>query len=1265
MNRAIRQSKFIPTGIDNRIGYNLQKYTAQNESIVSKLQLTNVLRGHSGCVNSITFSKDGTLLISASDDSNLCLWDVENNYKLICTLITGHSANIFSVKLIEEPINTKIVTSGLDGKIKIFSLKKLFTSLSKNLPRGNSFYYVNRLVSVTSPVVLAKDCMELNYKCHSGSVKRIATVPNSPYEFLTCSEDGTVREFDTRVNHTCGSLTNREILVQNKCKKNILVDYSKYGFELYSISINRYHPHYFAIGGTTDCIFMHDRRMAKLDNRFPPMFLRTSCVARFKPNDLDSTNASQPNSLSQLCNISTTQRHNMMQNSSSDDSEFNSNVQPNTFFAQNTGLGIHNRSSQSSLNTLSNDYINDSESIHLHNEILLESRFRSTSRRRRYIQSLDSTMYVTATKFSRSNGHELLGSWSGKYVYLFDIRKSSAFSTSQSFVNLYKKNRNDIFFSQNTDKPVRNKRLQSGDIDFFKSKKRYSKKGYYISYFNSTDQTYSFSNICSEGNLSFFGNDDNNFKPHFKMSLGFESIYKNMNQAAESFRNHNYLHAIQLASSSLAEIPKETPQLNSPTTSNHNIFSDPQSLTGRKASKKAMLRSVLFGNIAAGYLAQCNEVWVSTWVLLFGSKETPWSTGIPITLNSIRPIIAVENQSYEDFLFRKEEITQNLNSLESLISMAQANIRNALFYDRNNKLAICNSITVSFFTAFHKTFSEFFNLKNVLMTVHHDQPAVGLRVESEYGSSSVRILKFLNETLKNIMESKQIISSLEKAISSFENNRRYCEILSLVGILANKIIAKINSVKSIIQSDENTSRYSRIVSSDDCYTYYLGLVNVFYLTEYKEYFKKNGNNSRKPEIDKDKIELPIYPLSDIGNVIGLLLLSEFSGWKILRSKFNSKYFEYEVVTSLIEDDSVDDERNKPSTSKAPLSNSNKQSYTTLPDFKSETNNSQISNDIYNNPNNIERTDELPRMNLCSHLSENASSSSTSSSQSQLTRNLRASSSESTANNNSEERRKDFGFTDPNNEDSQSSTRCESNVKITSYVSKYTGHCNVNTVKDINFFGPYSEFIVSGSDDGNMFIWRKSDSKLVQLLKCNSEVVNVIQPFRGSPIIAVSGIDDEVYIYTPSASPIKPYNERYPNIPEATLKLWDGYVDKLFELYTKNIPKSLDEKNTFNFVPPSLMKNGSKHYSAYTFNNPLILSRSKSDNLFTDKKAGYLDISPESVFSELGFPITSQSLISRSNEIESFNELDRVHGLESRLTTRRIYRALLFASLELP
>lgn len=48
-----------------------------------------------------------------------------------------------------------------------------------------------------------------------------------------------------------------------------------------------------------------------------------------------------------------------------------------------------------------------------------------------------------------------------------------------------------------------------------------------------------------------------------------------------------------------------------------------------------------------------------------------------------------------------------------------------------------------------------------------------------------------------------------------------------------------------------------------------------------------------------------------------------------------------------------------------------------------------------------------------------------------------------------------------------------------YTYRYAGHRNSETFKGVSFFGPQSEFVVSGSDCGNIFIWDKKTEAIVQ------------------------------------------------------------------------------------------------------------------------------------------------------------------------------------------
>ncbi len=72
-----------------------------------------------------------------------------------------------------------------------------------------------------------------------------------------------------------------------------------------------------------------------------------------------------------------------------------------------------------------------------------------------------------------------------------------------------------------------------------------------------------------------------------------------------------------------------------------------------------------------------------------------------------------------------------------------------------------------------------------------------------------------------------------------------------------------------------------------------------------------------------------------------------------------------------------------------------------------------------------------------------------------------------------------------------------------------------TVKGVNFLGPYSEYVVSGSDDGHIYVWEKESQKIVQWLSGDEAgVVNALEPHPTLPYMATSGLDHSVKIWAP-------------------------------------------------------------------------------------------------------------------------------------------------------
>ncbi|XP_055637700.1 WD and tetratricopeptide repeats protein 1 isoform X2 [Toxorhynchites rutilus septentrionalis] len=92
-----------------------------------------------------------------------------------------------------------------------------------------------------------------------------------------------------------------------------------------------------------------------------------------------------------------------------------------------------------------------------------------------------------------------------------------------------------------------------------------------------------------------------------------------------------------------------------------------------------------------------------------------------------------------------------------------------------------------------------------------------------------------------------------------------------------------------------------------------------------------------------------------------------------------------------------------------------------------------------------------------------------------------------------------------------------------YKDRFVGHCNTKTdIKEANYFGD-SNYIVAGSDDGNFFIWERDSGMIASIYHADELIVNCVQPHPYICMLATSGIDHEVRLWSPQSienTPIK-------------------------------------------------------------------------------------------------------------------------------------------------
>ncbi|KAI8640122.1 WD40-repeat-containing domain protein [Parasitella parasitica] len=305
----------MSAGIQKRLRHRRQfgptrlfdKQVCSDQYIMSHMTLERELPGHTGCVNTLEWSSAGDKLLTGSDDTKLNIYLPFENYEIAATIDTGHRANIFSAKFMPQTSDNIIISGAGDSEIRIFDL----ANPEKQL-----------------------DSM---YVCHSDQLKKICVYDGNPFEFLTCSQDGTVRHFDRRTPHMCSPHNVRSfITAQSKparqhplpeCKdlhfgcSNPIVDYGQYNIELNSMSISKLFPHYFAVAGMNDYIYLHDDRMTANGrdfNKSTPSgnkMERLRCIKRFSPT-LDGI--SRPEKHITACKFSDTNGYELLGSWSSD-----------------------------------------------------------------------------------------------------------------------------------------------------------------------------------------------------------------------------------------------------------------------------------------------------------------------------------------------------------------------------------------------------------------------------------------------------------------------------------------------------------------------------------------------------------------------------------------------------------------------------------------------------------------------------------------------------------------------------------------------------------------------------------------------------------------------------------------------------------------------------------------------------------------------------------------------------------------------------------
>ena len=209
--------------------------------LVKSLHLKKRLYSHTGCVNTLAWSDDGSLLLSAGDDCNLKIWKLEHNLRLVCSMRSGHRRNIFCAKFAPGTDNHVAVSCGLDGRIQVTDVARAVT---------------HQIVRYSEPI------------------QRLEFLPHAPTVFLSAGYDGTVRLFDLRrdSDRRLHALDTENVVL---CKME----------DLNALSVHPLLGHLLALAGGDEYLRVVDLRKPPARGPTP---LAAACVARLCPRHLGS-----------------------------------------------------------------------------------------------------------------------------------------------------------------------------------------------------------------------------------------------------------------------------------------------------------------------------------------------------------------------------------------------------------------------------------------------------------------------------------------------------------------------------------------------------------------------------------------------------------------------------------------------------------------------------------------------------------------------------------------------------------------------------------------------------------------------------------------------------------------------------------------------------------------------------------------------------------------------------------------------------------------
>ncbi|KAL4967952.1 WD repeat-containing protein [Aspergillus stella-maris] len=965
---------------------------------VSDLDIVNELGGHTGCVNALSWSRSGRLLASGSDDFHLNIYSYQPDsstapFTLNTSIFTGHTGNIFSVAFMPYSNDRTLVTAAGDSQVRVFDIEHSSRGGSQVVASGFSAPLANQRMNRFFGNARYLGVGNTNariYRSHADRAKRIVT-ESSPHLFLTCSEDGEVRQWDLRLPSSAypkprgGLLYMTQRAGDGHDDSNVpppLISYKRHRLDLNTISCSPSQPHYIALGGAHLHCFLHDRRMLGRnlsEERGDPgtspsignsqdeelMGQATRCVRRFAPNGKERT----------------------------------------------------------------------------------KSRYNG---------------HITACKISNANPNEMIVSWSGDHIYSFDLVRSpdaldthqeqqkqrptaqSKSSSRKRRSSKDRKRKRQLRTSQSSQssggRQHRSRRSEEAREEQGEEEQEDSELAFRVRYGNGETENIPLPSLLHEGSTA----------------SGVASA-EAMEQARFAVLNEAQRQSLRIAKG-LVKLRKAFFSLEASAREEAGM-STPSSVVAFHDSFASTLMCALT------FLPEIEEV-MRTWG--YPINPSPEVVRVQQTLrrnreSSYRFVQAAgtlaraldgDVQDYgvdDDAVERFQQITPapgEDNVINQREQFGYDFIKALLLFVEGGRSALLNGFKRS---ATHGRNRDRFPIPEYA----HDGAIEAVLIPYFHELADDTPVVNVDSSRFERDETRILFPTQHAAVDAFQNALNE----SPNGVEDHKAARAPGHLSRSSSDGSNSSRESRATDPGTLTRYWLLEVGRGILMEAGtgvnfEFVNRafgglnatidDSDDSMDVERSQDDTETNTEdePIRDIS----LAINREFGRHR----RLNDLGLQTPTSTDSANEDDDDD-------SDAMEDNSS-----------DEEDEEDDEDDDEGNDFDADESEEDAAERLFLN----------------------------------------YGFERNRREE------VETNVPVSSHTRVYRGHCNVKTVKDANFFGLNDEYVVSGSDSGHLFIWERDTCKLVNILKGDDEVVNVVQGHPYEPTLAASGIDDTIKIFSP-------------------------------------------------------------------------------------------------------------------------------------------------------